>query len=159
MTNYQERGNVGDRYKKLQAFLAFLRERINFNFNRNSFEDRVRLQKYVHVAKFCGLDLGYKFVAYLNGPYSYELVDDCFKADAESCGFTGLDSFDSEKFVRAVKGRDLAWLIVATTILSVKENNPGISEDRLVEIAAEIENVGENDVKKIFFELRTTSML
>jgi len=28
MANYQERGNVGDRYKKLQAFLAFLRERI-----------------------------------------------------------------------------------------------------------------------------------
>ena len=49
---------------------------------RGSFEDRLRLQKYVYIMERLGLDLGYSFSGYLRGPYSPDLADDYYsKAD------------------------------------------------------------------------------
>ncbi|WP_221288628.1 hypothetical protein [Stygiolobus caldivivus] len=45
---------------------------------KNSFEDRLRLQKYVFIMEKLGLNLGYSFSEYLRGPYSPGLAMDYY---------------------------------------------------------------------------------
>ncbi|MBC7218602.1 MAG: hypothetical protein H5T49_00490 [Hadesarchaea archaeon] len=144
-----------ERKERLTMFLAFLKEKINFNFDKDCFEDRIKLQKYVHIARSCGLDLGYKFNLYLRGPYSPDLAKDYYELSLPACDLAGLDNFDSEKFLKIVKDRDLPWLEIASTILSVKETNPQISEARLTAIVAEIKNTDENRVEEILSDLKS----
>ncbi|BCU68703.1 hypothetical protein HS7_21400 [Sulfolobales archaeon HS-7] len=45
---------------------------------KNSFDDRLRLQKYVFIMEKLGLNLGYDFNEYLRGPYSPGLAMDYY---------------------------------------------------------------------------------
>ncbi|MEM3292996.1 MAG: hypothetical protein QXO81_01345 [Metallosphaera sp.] len=45
---------------------------------KNSFDDRLRLQKYVFIMEKLGLNLGYSFNEYLRGPYSPDLAMDYY---------------------------------------------------------------------------------
>jgi len=145
-----------ERKERLLKFLAFLKDGINFVFNKNNFEDRVKLQKYVRIAESCGLNLGYKFNLYLRGPYSPDLANDYYELSlpvSDSVRFD-YDDFNAERFLKIVKDRDLLWLEIASTILSVEENNPQISEDRLIAMVAEIKGVEKSKVEKILSELK-----
>ncbi|MEM3594689.1 MAG: hypothetical protein QXS27_08150 [Candidatus Jordarchaeaceae archaeon] len=143
-----------ERKEKLLHFLAFLKEELNFNFNKDSFEDRIKLQKYVRIAKLFGLDLGYRFNLYLRGPYSPDLASDYYGLSGPMPELARLDNFDSKKFLKMVRDKDTRWLETAATIISVKDNNPGISDDRVIAIVAEIKNIGEEEVSEVFSEVK-----
>jgi len=151
-----EGGGVStERREKLLKFLSFLKKRANFAFNKDNFEHRIKLQKYVYIARFCGLDLGYKFGMYLRGPYSPELADDYYKISYSVSEPASLSGFDSEKFLKTVKNRDARWLEIAATILSVRENNRDIDDESVTRIVSEIKNTDESRVKEILSHLRS----
>lgn len=78
---------MGDtRFDKFVAFLKALEDRIGYKFSISSFEDRLKLQKIVYIAKYFGIDLGYHFDLYIRGPYSSELADDYYKIEYEFGG-------------------------------------------------------------------------
>jgi len=58
--------------------LAGLVKRAYPSFDMNSFDDRLKLQKFVYLIQEAGLNLGYDFKLYLHGPYSTMLARDGF---------------------------------------------------------------------------------
>ncbi|MEM2587927.1 MAG: hypothetical protein QXV23_06470 [Candidatus Bathyarchaeia archaeon] len=118
----------------LAAFIRFLKDRLGYVFNvEEEFDKRFLLQKYVFLAKYFGLDLGYDYSLYIYGPYSRELADDYYElarqrvlSEAELP-----EGFDAEGFIELVRGRDARWLEVAASILAVLEEYPDLSEEEI----------------------------
>jgi len=110
---------------KLWLFVKFLEDKIGFKFDIEKFEHRLMLQKYVFIAKFFGLNLGYPFSIYLRGPYSPALADDYYKlAEAHALYERGYKKaiegvLNTDEFLKMIEGKDVEWLEVAATILSL----------------------------------------
>ena len=68
-----------NRLRLLKSFISFLEENLGYKFDPDDLDSRLRLQKYVFIAKFFGLDMGYKFDKYIHGPWSRNLADDIDK--------------------------------------------------------------------------------
>lgn len=68
----------GNRFETLVVFLKALERKAGYKFTIKMFQDRLRLQKIVYIAKYFGIDLGYYFDLYIRGPYSSELADDYY---------------------------------------------------------------------------------
>jgi len=137
----------------LSSFVKFLSE-AGFRFDLEDFDSRLKLQKYVFLARKFGLDLGYKFSMYIRGPYSPDLAQDYYNLPERGADIP--DSFDRKGFLELVKGKDGAWLEAAATILMIYEDTsdlswaiertsglkPWISKGRIEEIARDLDNAG-----------------
>lgn len=89
------------------------------------FDTRFRIQKYVFLAQYLGLDTKYGYNRYRYGPYSpklakeyYRLAEDSDAYKTESKGRTS-EGFRSDDFLDAVANRDEEWLEVATTLIDL----------------------------------------
>ncbi len=108
----------------LASFLEFLEgaELITLdnipNEDDAGFDTRFRIQKYVYLAKFFELDLGYNHGMYRYGPYSRRLADDYYSLTAD--GEVLPNTFDSIGFLNLIRDRDSGWLEIATTLLDQK---------------------------------------
>ncbi|MEM2148974.1 MAG: hypothetical protein QXO46_03780 [Nitrososphaerota archaeon] len=126
--------DVSVRKGVLAVFIRFLEDRLGYVFNvEEEFDKRFFLQKYVFLAKYFGLDLGYDYSLYIYGPYSRDLADDYYELTClETLPKTGLPSgFDAEGFIELVRGRDARWLEVAASILTVSESYPDLPEEEI----------------------------
>ncbi len=65
--------------ENLARFIKALENAGVYEFRISNFDDRLKLQKIVYIAKYFDIDLGYSFSEYLRGPYSPELADDYYK--------------------------------------------------------------------------------
>ncbi|MEM4497354.1 MAG: hypothetical protein QW692_00825 [Nitrososphaerota archaeon] len=129
--------DVSVRKGVLAAFIRFLRDRLGYVFNvEEEFDKRFLLQKYVFLARYFGLDLGYDYSLYIYGPYSRELADDYYElAGQRVLPEADLPSgFDAEGFIELVRGRDARWLEVAASILAVSERYPDLPEEEAYSI-------------------------
>jgi uncharacterized protein YwgA len=126
--------------KYLSAFIYALEDRGLLEFNilgddERSFTNRFMIQKYVYLASYFGLDMGYGFSMYLHGPYSRTLANHYYQLaeedameeatmDEEEIGFlrqsSDLNGLQVKSFFDFVNGKDLEWLEAATTLLSLK---------------------------------------
>ncbi len=70
---------INPKIKRLAGLIKSLENAGVYEFKINTFEDRLKLQKIVYIAKCFGIDLGYSFNEYLRGPYSPELADDYYE--------------------------------------------------------------------------------
>ncbi|USG99844.1 hypothetical protein K1720_10225 [Thermococcus argininiproducens] len=113
------------RFKRLVAFLKALEKKTGYKFTIETFEDRMRLQKLVYLAKHFGIDLEYNFTLYIRGPYSSELADDYYKIERDYDGEIPeiLDEFITEEkvdtFIEFVKDKDTEELELIATLLMV----------------------------------------
>jgi uncharacterized protein YwgA len=136
----------------LSSFVKFLSE-AGFRFDLEDFDSRLKLQKYVFLARKFGLDLGYKFSMYIRGPYSPDLAQDYYNLPERGADIP--DSFDRKGFLELVKGKDRAWLEAAATILMIYEDTGDLSwaiertselkpqkKERIEEIARDLDNAG-----------------
>ncbi|TRZ53105.1 MAG: hypothetical protein D4S01_01830 [Dehalococcoidia bacterium] len=110
---------------KLLSFVKFLESKADFRFDVEKFEHRLMLQKYVYIAKFFGLNLGYPYSIYLRGPYSSALADDYYELagkktiDYEGFNEKELGGLNAKKLLEVIEGKNSEWLEIAATILSV----------------------------------------
>ena len=124
----------------LPAFIYALEDRGLLDFDilgndERSFANRFMIQKYVYLAKYFGLDMGYGFGMYLHGPYSRTLADHYYQLaeenameevvlEEEEIGFmsrpSDLNGLQVERFFDFVNGKDPVWLEAATTLLSLR---------------------------------------
>ncbi len=115
------------RLVELKAFLQFLRANCSFAFDVNRFDHRIRLQKYVFIARFLGWDNEYIYNLYVRGPYSPDLAKDYYSLGDISVSLGDyreyLTDFDMGKFVQIISGKKIAWLEVGATMLSLYNNN------------------------------------
>ena len=113
----------------LASFLSFLQKnglvRIGemSKEDEDGFQNRMKAQKYVFLASRFGLTLNYDFNSRMYGPYSTQLVNECFDMGNDfnkDMAKPLPQTFDGEGFLRLVQGRDHEWLIIAGTILHMR---------------------------------------
>jgi len=118
---------------KLEELAGFVKalKKIGFNFNVNRFNHRLKLQKYVFLARRYGIDLGYRFNLYIRGPYSPELANDYYSLK-EDMPKEHVDL--PENFFKLVKGKSERWLELAATLVMIKERYPDISDEEMIDL-------------------------
>jgi uncharacterized protein YwgA len=119
-----------ERLAKLAGFIKAL-EDIGFNFNVNRFNHRLKLQKYVYLARRYGIDLGYYYNLYIRGPYSPELANDYYSIKE---GMPRKNVDPPKDFFRLVKGKSERWLELAATLVMIKERYPDISDEEMIDL-------------------------
>ena len=158
------------RLVELITFIQFLRDNCGFVFNINNFNHRIILQKYVFIAKSLGWNCpDYAYNIYMRGPYSPELAKDYYALDDEQISNTdykkNLLKFDQVKFIQVIQGKTVDWLEIATTLVSLYNNNRHrMSHDELIsfvyERATEIKSNHNPDfIAYIFHELEQYGLI
>ena len=76
-----------------------------YKFKIDTFEDRLRLQKIVYIAKCFGIDFGYSFNENLRGPYSPGLADDYYKLNElwNTDDIKNLEPLDNENVKKLIE--------------------------------------------------------
>ena len=98
----------------LGDFVAYLEDELNWEFNVDSFEDRLKLQKYLYLGEIFDLNHSYDYNLYNYGPYSPKLADDYYNLSTKADASRAPD-FDDTEFSDFVEGKDAKWLEVAAT--------------------------------------------
>ena len=119
------------RLRMIAPFIRWLDDMDMVDFERvaddtnAAFDTRLRIQKYVFVAQYLGLDAPYRYSRHVYGPYSPALAADCDILAKDPAAY-GTESdlpmpagFRQDEFLRTVKGRDSEWLEVATTLIYI----------------------------------------
>jgi len=91
------------------------------DFDMFSFDNRLKLQKFVYIMEYMfGLNLGYSFDWYHYGPYCSQLAKDGFGVDfGESPKVKFGDEVSEEKFVEFLEfidDKDNGWLEIVSSI-------------------------------------------
>ncbi|MFO7968075.1 MAG: hypothetical protein R6U44_10805 [Archaeoglobaceae archaeon] len=116
---------VSERLPKLAGFVKSL-ENVGFIFNVNRFNHRLKLQKFVYLARRFGLNLGYGYNLYIHGPYSPVLADDYYRLDEN---VTKEHVELPEEFFKLVNKKSETWLELAATLIMIEERNPGMNDE------------------------------
>ena len=122
------------------------------------FNNRLKIQKYVYLAKYFGLDLGYNFDMYLHGPYSSRLTSsyyDIARNNTDLKSITGdLDgNFRENEFFDYTIDKDKDWLETASTLLELSSHysdkecliektvnaKPHIEKEKVIRIVNELQ--------------------
>jgi uncharacterized protein YwgA len=137
--------------RRLAGFVKAL-ESIGFNFNVRLFNNRLKLQKYVFLAKQYGIDLGYNFNLYVRGPYSPMLAEDYYRLSEEIEPIrVGLP----EDFIKLIKNKSERWLELASTVVMVKNRYPSIDDEKIIKIVLGNKPfTNEEELKEIICKLR-----
>jgi uncharacterized protein YwgA len=120
-----------ERLERLAKFIKALEYKGVFKFNINNFIHRLKLQKYVYLARKFGFDLGYEYNMYIHGPYSPDLARDYYALDIQSV--TGREEL-KEEFIRLIKGASERWLELAASILMIHERYGHLDNDTLIKL-------------------------
>lgn len=152
-----------ERLSMLAAFINLLKDNLDFSFNINSLDDRIKLQKYVFIAKSFGLDFGYHYSLYIHGPYSPNLANDYYYLSLNGYNDNGQlpRTFKIESFKSAVQGRSIKWLEIVSTALSFMGANPKLSKNELLNLVIKIKGTvyKQNDIKEILEEATKYNLL
>ena len=82
------------------------------------FENRLKTQKYVCLAKYFGLDLSYMYSTHLHGPYLRALTTDYCNLDVATVASASAPTvLKKDEFLSALKGRGADWLEIAATVI------------------------------------------
>lgn len=119
-----------DSKAELSRFLNALREDLGWEFEREEFDDRFRLQKYVILAEEFGFDHNYNYGIHLRGPYSPALAEDYYE-ELPELSDEHPEGFDSEGFAGFVDNRDKEWLEIAGTLRAYFLRCPSFQDDAL----------------------------
>ncbi len=103
--------------------LASILKQIYQPFDLASFENRLKLQKIIYLLQASGINLGFQFSLYINGPYSPDLTRTAYCV--ESFNDTPPVNFEDEQMVQKFEmfcmnvndhKNDTQWLEAAATI-------------------------------------------
>lgn len=144
---------MGDKLK-LVSFMKSLKNKGILDFDKDVFSHRLKLQKYVFIAREFGLKTNYVYSLYLRGPYSRNLADDYYSIDnLDGAKAIKLD----ENFIELIKNKDEEWLELASTIIMIKNRYETISIRELVDLVKSAKPYATNrQLREIITELKTS---
>jgi len=117
--------------EKLANFLKALDNAGIIDFDKNRFNHRLKLQKYVFIARKFGFRTGYSFSLYIHGPYSSTLANDYYHIwDFKDKKAIALDP----RFVKLVRNKSEEWLELAATIIMIGQRYEAIDTRTLIEL-------------------------
>lgn len=98
----------------------------------DGFENRLKLQKYVYLAKSFGLNLGYHYNIHLYGPYSRQLTKDYYNLNpVDTSSACPPRKLQHEDFMSSIGDKEPKWLEIAATIIYEKNIDENFTLERL----------------------------
>ena len=140
----------------LVYFLNSMKDELGFenpedfkNKVESNLDFKIKMQKFVFLAKYFGWDNSYSYNIYIHGPYSPVLADDYYSNDLFEYTPLKISDFDFDSLKSFIKGKTIKYLESATTILLYKNFNGNISLDTAIEKLGdinfeELENLDNN---------------
>lgn len=127
------------------------------DFNKDFFVHRLKLQKYIFIARKFGFDTSYDYSLYVHGPYSSDLADEYYAITNFDCAKTiELDS----SFIKLVKNKSKDWLEFAATIIMIKDRYESISIDKLIDLVKSVKpHANREKLMDILETLHTSNCL
>lgn len=130
---------------------------MDFDFDVENLEDKIKLQKFVYISDFFGFDHDYRYNKYIWGPYSPKLADDYYSMDESDIPedySSVLDSFDYKGFLGFVGGKDARELELTATVLSVWKDYRHKFEgeelaNKVIDTSADIKSKASKDTIEI----------
>jgi uncharacterized protein YwgA len=119
------------RKERLASFVKALDDYGVITFDKNRFNHRLKMQKYVYIARCFGIRMPYNYSLYIHGPYSPSLADDYY-AVGNYQNNVPLDI--NEKFVKLVKGKSEEWLELAATTIMVRKRYSEMNHNTLIDL-------------------------
>ena len=140
-----------------------------YDFDMETFEGRLRLQKTVYLLQSFGIDLGYYFTWYLRGPYSPELTRDGFKLVDEKKSMVDIplkfrksatrDKFDNFKKFLAYKKKNADMLEIAASIC-YRRNVEGKEKENVLKLTEnKMKRFDLEDCKRLWSELESMGII
>jgi len=135
------------------------------NFDMFSFDNRLKLQKFVYIMEYMfGLNLGYEFTWYHYGPYCVELAKDGFGISFEQTPEMKFGDVAAEKkfleFLDFIKSRDNNWMEIVASIHFLKRI--GYSKEKIIETIknkrSELQNMND-EIEEIYSKLESEKLL
>lgn len=156
---------TSDRRGRLADLLVTLEETLDWDFDVDDFEDRLRIQKYVFLADAFGVDPEYDYGIHLYGPYSPDLADDYYD-DAFDSAYdraSPVSDFDRASFRALVAARDTDWLEYAATIKSLHERHAAAGQtgmlDTVVARVMELKDIDSETATAVYEGLLEADVL
>lgn len=128
--------------ERLASFLRALDDAGIIDFDKNRFNHRLKVQKYVFIAQKFGFRTDYNYSLYIHGPYSSNLADDYYHIgdfrDREPMAL-------NHGFVRLVKNKSEEWLELAATILMIEKRYGNIDRNTLIRLVKTVKPFAERE--------------
>lgn len=124
---------------ELIYFLNALKDELDFNdlenfyFKiKNDFSFRMKVQKFVYIAKYYGWNHNYPYSMYIRGPYSSLLSDDYYNPDIINWEPLKIREFNLDEFKKFIKEKSIEYLEAVSTLLFLKNSNNNLSYESLI---------------------------
>ncbi len=128
----------------LSYFLNAMKEELNFKDSedfkskvhlKNNLEFRIKIQKFVFLAKYFGWDNTYSYNMYHHGPYSPVLSDDYHSSEVFENAPLQIQNFHIDSVKKFVSNKSTDYLEAASTILYYKKFNHALTiNDALIKL-------------------------
>ncbi|MEM4317991.1 MAG: hypothetical protein QW776_03115 [Candidatus Nitrosocaldus sp.] len=165
----------------IETFLNILRREALLNVRKGTditndddtaLANRIKIQKYVYLAKYFNIDLDFDYATYnmyLHGPYSPDLAEEYYRLADEGFFESKPDNYDSIinnntnlkifiEFMKEDNRNDAGWLEVASTALSFAKNHT--NKEKLVDHVAYVKYRFDKEyVKRVIEVLEKSSLL
>jgi len=147
-----------ERIKELKSFIKYLEDCNIFKFKVNIFNNRLKLQKYVFLARKYGFNLRYSYNLYIHGPYSPQLADDYY-ALGESAIEPEKITLD-EGFTKLIKKKSEWWLELASTVVMVSERYRDMGDEMMIKLVRNSKPfASEGEVGDVILKLRKANVI
>ena len=100
---------------------------------RNDFNFRLKVQKFVYIAKYFGWNHSYRYSLYKRGPYSNALANEYYSDDILKYSPLEINGFDLNSFNDFVDGKSIHYLESASTILYYMGTEENFTRDDAIE--------------------------
>lgn len=122
-------------------FINSLKDVLSFKNNddfsiqiKKNFNFRLKVQKFVYIAKYFGWNHDYEYNLYIRGPYSSALADEYYNMDIyNNYSPVKIDDFNLDSFKNFVKDKSIHYLESASTILFYLNDNSNLSCEKAIE--------------------------
>ncbi len=127
------------------------------NDDDDGFSNRLRIQKYVYISKYFGLDLPYIFDMHLHGPYSKTLSSSYYHLQDSTLSMDYTNSFKENDFLNLLRDKSDDWLELAATLLHKKGT---VEDEVLLEHVAWIKcDFTSEEIENVFSDLQCSNLL
>lgn len=116
---------------------------------------KIRIQKFVFLAKYFGWNNSYSYNLYRHGPYSPVLTQDYYSNDLFDYVPLEISDLDFNSLKSFIFGKSIDYLESATTILLYKNFNGNISLDAAIKKLGEIKShISPQIVEETYYDVK-----
>ncbi len=131
-----------------ESLLAAVAKAANRNLDLGEPEDRLAIQRGCYILNSLGHGPVYDYSLYVKGPYSPELAEDLrlIKAIPKETDIPP----EAVNALRNILGRGTAYTDAYATVLLIRNNNIGVSPERILNRALELRPDRDSEVREAY---------